>query len=74
MSDKPNLSKVITSWSDVAWQLRSYCVHDDDCTVNRYPYRNACSCGLSARLSLMDEMHKAPQAPALASGEGKPSG
>jgi len=27
-----------------------YAPHDDDCTVNRYPGHEACSCGLSAVL------------------------
>ena len=33
------------------WRVRSYAVHDDDCTINRYPSRNACSCGLTAALA-----------------------
>lgn len=53
---KPDLSKVITSWRDMAWQLRSYCVHDDDCTINRYPNKAACSCGLKARLAMFDDL------------------
>lgn len=31
-------------------ELVGYANHDDDCTVNRYPGTDACSCGLSAIL------------------------
>ncbi len=37
------------------WRVRSYAVHDDDCTINRYPNRNACSCGLTAALAALKE-------------------
>ena len=37
------------------WRVRSYAVHDDDCTINRYPNRNACSCGLRAALAAIKE-------------------
>ena len=30
--------------------LVGYANHDDDCTMNRYPGTDACSCGLSAIL------------------------
>ena len=44
------------AWKRMAWELRSYAVHDDDCKINRPPDYRACSCGLTARLSRMDEM------------------
>ena len=44
------------AWKRMAWELRSYAVHDDDCKINRAPDYRACSCGLTARLSRMDEM------------------
>lgn len=31
-------------------RLIGFAVHDDDCTVNRFPGHDACSCGLSALL------------------------
>ena len=37
------------------WLVRSYAVHDDDCTINRYPNRNACSCGLRNALAAIKE-------------------
>lgn len=37
------------------WRVRSYAVHDDDCTINRYPNRNACSCGLRNALAAIKE-------------------
>ena len=37
------------------WRVRSYAVHDDDCTINRYPNRDACSCGLRAALAAIKE-------------------
>lgn len=36
--------------ADVYWKLRSYAVHDDDCTFNRHPHYRGCSCGLTAAL------------------------
>ena len=35
---------------DVYWKLRSYAVHDDDCTFNRPPHYRGCSCRLTAEL------------------------
>ena len=40
----------IAELSAAYWKIRSYAVHDDDCTINRYPDKNACSCGLRAAL------------------------
>ena len=40
------------------WRVRSYAVHDDDCTINRYPNRNACSCGLRNALAAIKEPKK----------------
>jgi len=34
----------------VYWILRSYAVHDDDCTFNRPPHYRGCSCGLKDAL------------------------
>ena len=36
--------------SDLIARLVGYAVHDDDCTANRYPGHDACSCGLSGVL------------------------
>ena len=44
------------AWRDMAWELRSYAYHDDDCTLNRKPDAGACSCGLTARIVRMTEM------------------
>lgn len=44
------------AWKRMAWELRSYAVHDDDCKINRAPDYRACSCGLTARMLRMDEM------------------
>lgn len=35
------------------WRLRSYAVHDDNCTVNRPPHYRGCSCGLTAALAAL---------------------
>ncbi len=35
------------------WRLRSYAVHDDDCTFNRPPHYRGCSCGLTAALAAL---------------------
>lgn len=33
------------------WKLRSYAIHDDDCKLNKPPYKvGSCSCGLSKEL------------------------
>jgi hypothetical protein len=39
----------------LAWRLRGYAVHDDDCTINRHPHYRACSCGLNAAKARMEE-------------------
>lgn len=36
--------------AEVYWKLRSYAVHDDNCTINRHPHYQGCSCGLTAAL------------------------
>lgn len=36
--------------SDRCDALIGFAAHDDDCTVNRYPGHDACSCGLSSIL------------------------
>lgn len=40
--------------SPFVWRLRSYAVHDDSCTTNRYPHKAECSCGLKAALAQME--------------------
>jgi hypothetical protein len=36
--------------AEIYWRLRSYAVHDDDCTFNRHPHYRGCSCGLKDAL------------------------
>ena len=38
---------------DRAVGLADYAAHDEDCTVNRYPGHDACSCGLSLILQFI---------------------
>ena len=40
----------LAALANVYWKLRSYAVHDDDCTFNRHPHYRGCSCGLTAEL------------------------
>jgi len=43
-------------WQAIAWRLRSYAVHDDECKVNKPQRFSAkdCSCGLRAALAAME--------------------
>jgi hypothetical protein len=41
----------------IAWRLRSYAVHDDDCKINRHPHYRDCSCGLNAAKATMEKQH-----------------
>ncbi len=45
-------------WRETAWRLRSYAIHDDDCTRNRHPHYRGCSCGLQKLLDSMEEQNK----------------
>lgn len=40
--------------AELAWRLRSYAVHDDDCTINRHPHYRTCSCGLTSAKAPME--------------------
>ena len=42
----------------LSWRLRSYAVHDDDCTRNRHPHYRGCSCGLQKLLDSMEEQNR----------------
>ena len=33
-------------WHELAWRLRSYTVHDDNCSFNRPPRYAVCMCSL----------------------------
>ena len=53
------------------WKLRSYAVHDDDCTRNKPPRFRNCSCGLTAAIKageraadLLEVAEDGPPAPA----------
>ncbi len=52
----------------LSWRLRSYAVHDDDCTRNRHPHYRGCSCGLQKLLDGMAEQ-TAPDVGAVNKGE-----
>lgn len=45
-------------WPALAWRLRSYATHDDDCKINKPPHFRDCSCGLKKLLVSMEEQNK----------------
>lgn len=50
--------EALTAERDAAFKahllLRSYAVHDDACTINRYSEKPVCSCGLNAAWNAID--------------------
>ena len=49
----------LARWKRIAWTLRSFATHDDDCKVNKPPHYRDCSCGLQSIIAGMDELHRA---------------
>ena len=48
-------------WMEMAWRLRSYTVHDDNCSFNCPPHYAGCTCKLRdalTRMEIKDAEHK----------------